>query len=366
MMENIEKCLNLKKVRYDIMNKILQRYQQNFPQEEKINIFIDIPSTIKQLYNPENIKGISGTIKKSEKYFIASNLLNMIGHYRHYFASRWKCYTDIFFMYNSKIDKNIQNSFDINYNKSYYEKRIFHDSPVYGDLTSLLQDNYKIMNVIIKCIPHAYFIDTSDIDYRCIFNYILKNITDKEELNIILTTNKDLFQSVLFGNTIILQPKGISSSVVNYRSAIKILAGKSKTIEKHPEYLSLNPENLILIDSLINHKDHDIDGVRNFSYLKALKFLYDKNINADTIIKNKTSIKELFEKYTTNDEIETIIKNFSIFNNQLLMERNEEKLNLLIPSCIVDFNDPEGIRKINEKYFSKFPLQTDFMWEGES
>lgn len=367
MFENIDRVLNVKKIRYEVLDKILRPYKNNFINDEgTINIFIDLPSTVKQLYNPENLKGFSGKIKFNEKLAIASNLLNMIGHYRHYFASRWMCYTNIYFMYNSKMAKSIQTTYDINYKKDYYDKRINLNNPTYSAMNSLLKDNYKYMIPIIKCIPNAHFIDTGEIDYRVIFNYLIRNRVDDKDLNIILTTDKIFYQNVNYKNTVILEPRGDRTKFIYYGNAIKELAGTSKTIQKNPDYVTINPENIILLESLINHKDYNIEGIRNFSYAKAIIFLNKNEIDIGEIITDPETVIDLFKDFITDDEVHKIKKNFNIFNNQRLMEMNDNKLDIIMPPQLDHFEDPESVRKVNEKYFYKYPLLTNYMWEGEA
>ena len=367
MNETIEKCLNMKKVRYDYLDKLFKPYKNSLTEGELVKVFIDLPSTVKQLYNPEVLNGFSGKVNFEDKYLIASVLLNMIAHYRHYFASRWQCYTDIYFMNNSKMDTNLQ-QINKDYKKDYYEKRFSMSNPVFGSLNHILAYNYKMMKTIIPYIPDVYFLDSGSIDYRTIFPLIFKNNYDR--LNIIITTDKMMYQNILCKtsfskDTLILQPKAEKSNIVNYNNLIaNCIDEKNKTIQNHPEYLSINPENIIIINSIINHKDYNITGIKNYSYLKALAFLNKNDIDVETMITNEKTIKDLFKGIVSQPELELILNNFKITNNYMLMERNEENLRLILESQFEDLDDVEGVRKVNEKYFDKFPLQTMYMWEG--
>jgi hypothetical protein len=364
MIENIEKILNAKKIRYEYMDNLFRKYKSVLAEGSVINIFIDLASTIKQLYNPESIKGLSGIVNKKDKYAISSILLNMIGHYRHYFASRHRCYTNIIFMYNSKIDNQIK---DINpdYKKTYYEKRFLLDNPVFSDLNLLLKDNYKMMKTIIEYLPNVSFADSSYCDYRSIFPFMIEKEEFKNNLNIILTTDKQMYQNTLLGETIILEPRGDKSRIITSNYIIKILLGKSKTIEKHPDYLTINPENVILIESLISHKDLDTTGIKNFSYLKAVAFLCKNNIDINKIIFNIASINELFKDILTEEELNKVIENFKIYNNFYLASKYENDLNIMYPSFIKSINDYSELKKVNETLYSKNPLTLDFFFDGE-
>lgn len=365
-MESIEKILNIKKVRYEYMDELFKKFSKSLPKEGNVNIFIDVPSTIKQLYNPQNLNLLSTNINTTQKYCIASCLLNMIGHYRHYFASHWQNYTNIYFMYNSKMDKEIIGHYDKNYKKTYYEKRINLNNDVFGNINTVIKDNFRIMSIIIDSIPHAYFIDTGDIDYRCIFNYIIKNNSYEEDLNIILTTDDIFYQSVTFNNTLILEPKSDKSRIVYYNNVMKYIGNKNKTFEKNPEYLWINPENITLLNALVNQKDYDIEGIRKFGYTKAIVFLNKNNIDVSISIKNEKTIEEMFKDILNEEEIKKVQNNLSIFNNEYLMERNERKLDLIIEKQMKFVYTPNDLKKVNEKYFKRYPLILDFMFEGEN
>lgn len=365
MLEGIEKILNTKKVRYDYMNELFRKYRKIFTPNSTINIFIDVPSTVKQLYNPENIKGLSGTINKKDKYVIASTLLNMIGHYRHYFATRYQCYTNIVFMYNSKIDSKIKDEIDPNYKKTYYEKRFLLENPIFADLNLILKDNYKVMKSIIDFLPHCYFADSTYRDYRSIFPFMIEQEEFADNLNIIITTDKLMYQNMLLGDTIILQPKGDRTDVLNSNYIISEVAGNSKTIKENPDYLTLNPENILLIESMINHKDLDTTGIRNFSYLKAITFLNKHNIDINEIIISPKSINDIFDGLLIDEEIKTVQNNFKIYNNIYLSKSYEKDLEIMFLGCNKFIEDYDELRKTNEVLFSKHPLNLDFYFNGE-
>lgn len=366
MTESFEKILNLKKVRYEILDGLFRRYKSVLVPESTVNIFIDIPSTVKQLYNPDIIKGLSGNISKRDKYVISSVLLNMIGHYRNYFATRHQCYTNIVFMYNSKIDSHIKDKLDPDYRKTYYDKRFLLENPVFSDLNILLKDNYQMMKTIIDFIPHCWFADSLYRDYRSIFPFMTNLEEFKDNINIIITSDKLMYQNGILGETLILEPKGDVSTLINPNYIIKSLFGKVKTLEKHPEYLTLSPENIILLESLINHKDLDTNGIRNFSYLKALEFLYKNDIDINNVTISTEYIKELFKDKLEPDEIDVVVKNFKIYNNCYLAKLYEKDLTLMYKTWNKFIVDYKELRKTNEVLYAKHPLNLDFYFKGES
>lgn len=364
-MEEIEKILNTKKVRYDIMDKMFKNLKKTYgKQESTVNIFIDIPSTVKQLYNPKNIELLSRTLNKS-RYCIASTIINMAAHYRHYFASRWCCYSNIFFMLNSLSDSNLI-SIDNNYKKNYYEKRINLTNEVFGNMNSIMKSNYNIIRIISDYLPHVYWFDSRNIDYRAQFNFIKNNLLEDNQLNIILTTDQIFYQSALCDNTIILEPRGENTTIANRDNIIQLLAGKTKTFEKKPELLSINPENITLLDLMVNQKDYDIEGIRKFGYTKAILFLNKNEIDIGEPILNEISIQEIFKDILEEKEIKIIQKNLNIFSNEILSQKNEKKLDIYFSKIDNFINEPFELRKVNEKYFERYPILLNYIFEGEN
>lgn len=362
--EIIEKILNGKKIRYEYLDKIFQKFKRSFKKNSVINIFIDVPNLLNQLYNPENIKNISIIKNKYEKYHITSNLLNIAAHYRHYFATRLECYTNIVFMYNSKVDEKLK-EIDPNYNKTYYEKRYTFNSPVFTDLNLLIRDNIKILKILLEHIPNCSFADSGYMDYRCIFPFMINKEDFVNNVNIILTDNKLMYQNLAFDQTFILSPKADKSVFITPSNVYRSLVGNSKTIEKHPEYLTINIENLPLIEGMITHKKQDTAGIKNYSYLKALAFLYKNDIDLNQKYTTTKIIDEIFKDKFNDIEIEIIKNNFRIYNNYLLSKEYEKDLELKYPNFIKYTENNDDLRKVNETLFRKNPILMDFLFDGE-
>jgi len=365
-MEEIEKILNMKKIRYEFLDDLLKNIKKLYGKPgSTVNICIDVPNMIKQLYNPKNIELLSRTLNKN-RYCITSCIINMVAHYRHYFASRWRCYTNIYFMINTLTDKNIIGHYDINYKKNYYEKRIDVTNEVFGTMNSVMKQNYNVIKIISDYLPHVYWIDSRSIDYRSQFPFIKNNIVQNGDLSIVITNDHIFYQSVLYDNTIILEPRGDKSRIVSKDNVIPILAGKSKTLEKNKDALYINPDNITLLDLMVNQKEYDIEGIRKFGYTKALLFLYKNKIDIGRPILNESSIESIFDGILEENEIKTLNKNLNIFSNEILYQRNEKKLDLIFENADNFINDPFELRKVNEKYFEGFPLILDFIFEGEN
>jgi len=94
----IEKIFNSKKVPYKVLIPLIKPYisRFNIKPMSNVNIFIDVFNVMKQIYNPQTIESFN-SLKNSERRLVASHLINMVSHYRHFFASRYQMYTTFYF-----------------------------------------------------------------------------------------------------------------------------------------------------------------------------------------------------------------------------------------------------------------------------
>lgn len=369
MVEEIEKILNSKKLNYKTLLYILKPYlnTKNIGNFNVVNIYIDFNSIVKSLYNPDTINYFN-SLKNNDKYVISSLILNMIGHYRHFFASRLKCYTTFYFLYNSLEDKRLL-KINKDYNKDYYEKRFDLNHQIFGVLNTIMKENIKVIKTFIKYVPNAHFIDSNDIDLRGSFDIIRNNYTEEGNLNLILSNDDLFYQELIYDDTLILELRGNEKSrIISSENVFETIKRDTKSKALEDESIILFPESLSILQSLTSHKNHNIKGIKRYGYATGIKFiqkiLNKKNINIEEEYNNPNDLKELFDGYLSDEEIKDLINNFLIVNNHIISNSSDKLIDLIDIQCI-DKNDNGSVKKTNEKFFERFPLLIDFMWEGE-
>lgn len=363
-MEIIEKIMNSKKIPYNRLGPLVEPYIKGIPELSNINIYIDIYSLLKQLYNPEIIDNINN-IKQSEKLVISSHIINMISHYRHYFASRHKLYTT-FYLYMSNRKCDYLTNIEPEYRHEFYEKRFNLEHPVFGRLNQLINTNFKVSKTVIEYIPHAYFINTGEFEPSVVpfalFDRIKTGTLDEPMLSILITNDEKSFQDLTtIDNLIILQTKAENSRVISQDNVIDVMLEKAKNVDN----IEVSYELIPIIQMIVNNKDYNTKGIRNMGNSRAIKFL-QKCLNQH-LISNLNYTPELFINEIGNElkegEAERILKNHSIINNKDIFNNNISGYKFVLEKNIFDKNNPEDLKKINNQYFAKFPILLDFAFE---
>lgn len=360
--ELIEKIFNSKKVPYSQLLTILKPYISvyNFQEYSNVNIFIDVFNIMKQIYNPQTIESIN-SLKNSERRIIASHLINMISHYRHFFASRLQMYTTFYFFYSTREATKLKN-INSNYRSTFYDKRLNTDNPVFGILNEIVKENFKLAKTFIEYVPHAYFIDSKDLEPNAIpYNIISRK--NNSELSIIISNDSIFYQDLLDDNTIQLELRSDKTRIVTSENMFEILLEKTK---KDISSYSLLPDCITILQALSSFKDYDIKGVKNMGYARAFDFVQkalDNNLisnieysSPDTLANSLSSL--------LNDEEKLILKNnMSLINHNYLNICNN--YTDVINCQLTERKDAEGVKKVNNTYFEKFPILLDFCFEGE-
>jgi len=363
-MELIDKIMNSKKLPYiqlvDLFTPYLKRY--DLKAEKEVTIFIDYFDLLNQLYNGENLDEIS-SIKYSDRLTIASHVINMISHYRHFFFSRLGIYTNFYIYASFKKDDDIL-AFNPEYKKEFYTKRLNLKDQTYGVMNSISLNTLKIVRTFLSYVPHAYLINTMNKDYSVLPYYIIHNKDNPNNLlNIIISNEEVYYQDTLDDKTIILDNRVQRSKIITKENLYDILLDKSKTV--NPEELTILPELYTAIEPLVANKKIGLKSVKRMGYAKAIKYIQNKvNNNEISNIEysNPDTVLECLNDLN-NEEKEIYKMNMKSINHKYLSSIYD--YSPIVESQIVDRFDPEGIRKTNEIYFAKNPVLLDFLFDGE-
>lgn len=372
-MEILDKILNSKLLNYEKLNELLFPFIKKYKKESVVNIYIDVWDWVKQLYNPDITENLNSLVN-NEKYTIASHLINIVSHYRHYFASRHQMYTTFYFIVSTNKCKELTNKFS-EYKKDFYEKRLNINNQYFGVLNSIMKTNFEICKIYIEYIPHAYWIDTNNLDPRGMLHCILElnnkldnigeiqKIKNGGSLNIILSNDDLLLQSLLLPNIINIQSRSEKSRILYKDNIIStLLEGSKKT-----NTTNLLPEYITLINPLMSFKNYNIKGLRNMGGIKAVKFIEKAvenniiNLDSNPLI-DKNSMIQMFKD---EEEFNKYLLNFELINNEIIYSTNYKFYNSLLNILLIDRVNPLEIRKVNEVYFNKEPVLLEYCFEGE-
>lgn len=369
-MLQLEKILHSKKLNYQTLFPLIRPYVNSRQvnggnYNSTVNIFVDFWDIIKPLYNPQTLETLNN-IKQHERFMIASEIINIVGHYRHFFYSRLKMYTNIVFYYSDKKDIS-KTSILPEFKESFYEKRLDTKHQTFGVLNTIIQNNVNLINLFCQYVPHAYFINTGEIDPALVPHLFLspdsklnQNIINKDDTSIIISNEKIHYQDLLLNDKVLqLELRGKEKSrFVASEDIISVLMEKSKK-----EYdFAILPDMYSLILSLTGYKDYSVNSVKKMGNVKALQFIQkalDNNELTNTMYASLESVSSLEDKIDINQ----LHQNMQLLNNSIYKFNNKDLIN--IEMQMIDRIDAKSVRYVNDKYFTRYPILLEYVFEGE-
>lgn len=368
-MEMLQMMLHSKKLNYNRLNGILPQYiPQRTNEYDTVNVIVDLYDVVKQLYKPQLLEQINH-MKASDRYQITSEIINIIGHYRHYFASRlWK-YTNIYFIYSDSPSAYHTSVFS-DYRKDFYKKRLDSGNETFGILTKIIKENFKLIKNFIEYVPHCYFINTGDVEYT-LAPYIMytERIVDTTIPTMLVSNEEIYFQDFAHNEKLIqLLVKGDKSRIVTKENMWdEIVSG----VKNKPD-ISLFPELYPVVLACTGYNGYDVPKVNRMGVARAIPFITKELLDKGYINNIDYSSIEIFEESINNSSIkeeykERIIENFKLLSHSAVgglayTKRDVDSIRL---QCSVDRIDPKSITYINERYFTNYPILMDYVFEGE-
>ena len=328
-------------VKYDVLAQLINNEFKNSDAEE-VNIFIDAYSMIKSIYNLDPSQFI-------DQYSIASCIINACAHYRNFFWTRYKVTTKIWIVF-SRMEQSV------------YEAKHFY--PNYGNvftsannplMDEMIDKNMEILNTLCPYIPDVQFIH-SIFESGLVFGKIANSQYGANTPSFIITKDPWNLQTVANANmTYMIRPikkNGIDQSVlISNKTVVNFVAGKYITDN------IIGSEYLSFIFASTRFPERNMKSLHNMSYIiKALT----------TAIKNNKipSGKMIYDIDGLCAELNLITKNLKSYEIGLrvnaigfypcmyryINHAMSDNIN------IINLHDPDSVKRINETYFSKVPL----------
>lgn len=328
----IEELINSFNCRYVVLDKEMER---QISDGNAIDIHINLDSVFAYFYS--NI--FEGQVPDmSDKLYtsITPCVINIAAHYRHYFWSRFKVPSRIFFYYGNgnSIQSTLYvpeyNLLTINKKKNSNEK--------YTHVNEFIKSNMELVKTLIPYIHDVYLVEIDDIDPILIPHHIMQTNLNPDKVNLIISRDmNDLQLLPINQNTYLLYMAGMKTFMINKNEIIDCLLTRSKS--KYRPSNILSPKLISLIYSQSGIKSRNLKGEKNNGVVKAIKKI-EKSISDINIINDYNSFPNGFSKevadnfravdvsylYNTmsnakKEEIDSLI--FNIYNNESLMSLNE-------------------------------------------
>lgn len=340
-------------VRYERLTELINAEFYNSGYNE-INLYIDAYSMIKSVYGLKPSQFI-------DKFSIASCIINACAHYRNFFWTRYKVTCKIWIVF-SRMDQSI------------LEARAFY--PTYGniftmesnpEMDTLIQENMNVLNTLCPYIPDVHFI-YSGYEPGLVFGRIITNEANSyapTKPHIIIS--KDPWNLQVVGNltnTYMIRPikrNGEDLSIlINNRNLLSYYEDlrkmKRDAITADPTIL--NSSLISFIIAATKFPERGMKSIHNLSsivkyltvavqklYISTDKKIYDiEGLCRDLSTVNKVNLKSF----------EIGLRMSAIGYDACMHRYIHSPLNDNIE--IINLHDPESVKRINNTYFSKVPL----------
>ena len=241
----------------------------------------------------------------------------------------------------------------------------FKESINYDKNNSIINSQLELLKILIAYIPGVYLVLRQTNSAMFIYDNIVKN---SDISSLIISKNKYLYQiPALLKKSILMRPfksnKDDLSFIIN--SDVVLLKFFNNAAEKNKNKLALiNSELLSVILTLNGFSKYGIYTVCNISITADI--LLDA-INNNRIINAYNS--DIIYLYSQLNGIDKYIDSTSFqyrFNAiDLLFQHRiyNSSLESKDISWMIDLNDPETVRNINNQYFIDNPLDLNNLWK---
>ena len=329
-------------VKYERLTELINTEFYNSGYNE-INILIDAYSMIKSIYGINVNQFI-------DKFSIASCILNACAHYRNFFWTRYKVTCKIWIVF-SRMDISIleANAFYQGYGNIFTSE----NNP---EMDDLIRKNMDILNTLCPYIPDVSFIQ-SGYEPGLVFG----NIASKYPNIPNIIVSKDPWNLQVVGNlpnVYMLRPIKRNGEDLSVLISNKNVLQYYTALRKVDCYVrNINSTYISFIIAASRFPERGIKSLHNLSsIIKYLSNAIDKNFIANDKIYD---IKGLCEDLSKVNKVN--LKEFEIglrmnaigFDScmyRYMMSPNVDNIN------IINLHDPDSIKRINETYFSKVPL----------
>ena len=315
---------------------------------KQVNVYVDLFNMLEPLYTRE--------ITANKKYTIVSSIINLAAHIRQYFWKRQYCTTRIYLVYGEDTSLN-HRQFYQSFGDTKYRETI--DFPRKHQIVS---SQLEMVKILAAYIPEVYFVKRTTNFAMFVYNDLVVNDKNNTIAPVVITKSKYAYQlPSIFPKVKIFRPKkskdGDSSYVITSRTVFRHFfknINAQTTLERfnvlHPALLSL----MITLTGLPSYNFNTlmnatmasklvIDAISNNriinNYNSDIDYVYNSLIGIDKYI-DPTTFKYRFNAVDLSTQ-------YRIYNS------SSESRDI---TWLINLNDPETVREINDKYFYDNPL----------
>ena len=337
--------------KYEFLDEKLTEPLTNIKYSSNVNLIVDLKSIIRKCYRTD-VNSITYDHKIVVED-ISSSILNLIGHYRNYFY-KFSKYTTVYFLYSEHECEALKALYP-DYKKYYYDK-YFRNTDEFKYLNRIIKSVVKQVRIVCKYLPSVYYVETSKLDEFVYFNYLIRYVVNKNDVNILLSSDPVMYQA-MNRNTYAIDLKGNNSSIVTELNVIKYLTGKDTEI-------SGNLLNLLL--SLSGDEQYSINKINGYGYKKSfaiIKKLFDDQKLVDkTYLSYPAGVMNTIE--ITKENKQLLEANYKVIFPIQLQLQNDPILSTAF-TFVKNKVTMKQFKELNERIYLLYPLNLNAILKGE-
>ena len=360
----IDKIINSKKIKYSVLDDILRDYL-NFKnhRNKNMNVYIDLETITKQLYT-ENVLESFNHVKDKDRLAISAEIINIIAHYRHYFASRKQMYSRFFLFYSNDPSKY---HIEINdeYKASFYSKRKT-DNTSFRIMNNVMNYSMSIVKDIVNYIPNAFLLNTGNMEPTLVPYFIMNesNIVKEEDYNMIISNNPVFKQDLKYNeNSIILELRNDKSKIISKENVIEELLSKSKKTPS--DFPNINYNSIDIINLLLPNSYFEMKSIKGYGAVKTCTLLDSKVNKGEYDNFSEYDLSNIADIFDSNIKSE-IEERYKLLDHKHISSVVYTNMVNKLRTQFTEFDNPLEVKKLNDEIFTDNHLLLEYLYEGET
>lgn len=345
-------------VKYDILGQLIaQAYNDPNVHSDQLNIFIDLYSIIKPMFNSDN----EVDYQMTSELELSADILNMCAHYRSFF-DRQGVNTKFFLIFGLNCPENntiLSPGYNSKFYSSYVSKR---------KIRELVEKNMKSLELLCISLPQIYYFNIGNMEVTSYIEYILQKyrFNDKSVYptmeNMVISKDILPLQLVSSGCTI-LRPKKSKGSdnsfIVCHNNFWNCFMGEVRNV-RLADYYKIDPAIFANILAMTRVPERCMNSIKSVPVvcnyiLKGIEMGYITQ-NQDFF---QATINKVLEIMGINMNYTTLELRWKAISSKFMAQYiipNDPKLS----GCILtDIHDPDSVREIVARYYEKSPIDLD-------
>lgn len=343
----IKYLVGASRIKFSVLDEIFKEIHIN---QDMIVMYVDAHSILYRLYRLKSLDSIYSLPAEVAVKDLVVSFINVLGHYRRYFATHLGKTNDIIVTFNRKLP-NYQGSIDPDYQHKLYE--IYEpDHKDYSALTEIVDTAIQFIKSIVPYFEGIYFLENEGIDDYAAMYYMMTSEKYNGVYNLIFSRN--ILPTQLIGNTCSqLYNKRDSSYLITNNTVYQngILKDR-KTVASE----NLTSDLLPFIWTLSGCSDIGLKKSKYVGSTTGIVKLFNKLVDQH-IIKPGMSIQSFLKEisdYVNNGaefrmSMNKMMDRYRLVNISLATSAISKSQAINLWKNVFDLYDQEGLELINDK-----------------